>query len=140
MHGIVSAKSDHGGPPDRRDQVAVRSAETADIQVVALRGAVDRRLCRLVSSAMARVFAAQPTAVVVDLSQLRTLDRDGAALIILIRRHARRLGSVLSVAGANPAVVATLRDLHVDGLLRFYPTVASAVDALSTPESLRAAA
>lgn len=114
----------------RSGQVTVRAAGTGGIQVVVLEGALHARRCREVSDAMAAALSRAPTAVVVDLSAVRRLDRDGAMVIVFMRRRARRLGAVLPVAGANPSVVAALHDFHLAGLLEFYPTVARAIDHL----------
>jgi hypothetical protein len=56
-------------------------------------------------------------------------------LLLLMRRHARRLGATLPVAGGAPDVVRSLQEFDRNGLLSLYATTSEAIDAHSRTPS-----
>jgi anti-anti-sigma regulatory factor len=108
-----------------RPHVGVRPAGV-DVQVIVVRGGLSARSGQHLNAAMREALRHTPVGVVVDLHRVDRVDGDGARLLILMRRHARRLSATLPVAGADPIVARALRDVDAAGVLEFYPTVAEA--------------
>jgi anti-anti-sigma factor len=116
-------------PPTAPRRASSRS-DPGDVRVIRLSGVLDARSGRHLDDVLTAVLVDAPVGVVIDLSGVERLDRDGARLLILVRRLTRQLGATLPVVGATPAVTAALHNFHVAGLLQFYPTATAAIDAV----------
>jgi anti-anti-sigma factor len=117
--------------PESPCQVELRPLESDGVRVVGLSGVPGMRDSRRVHEAMVAALLDAPKAVVIDLSGVRRIDSDGFMLLVLMRRHARRLGATLPVAGAAPAVARALRRFDLNGLFSWFTTVPEAVTAHS---------
>jgi anti-anti-sigma factor len=102
----------------------------SDVQVRTLRGLLSARAGRQLQVAMSDALHQAPLGVVVDLGGVDQVDSDGVRLLVLVRRHARRLSATLPIAGARPAVAQALRRLDITGLFHLYATTHEAIAAL----------
>jgi anti-anti-sigma factor len=97
------------------------------IRVIRLSGVPGMRDSRRVHEVVAAALLDAPKAVVIDMNGVDRLDDDGVMLLALVRRHVRRLGPVLPLAGVTPAVTRSLRMFDLNGLFQLYTTVTEAV-------------
>lgn len=65
--------------------------------------------------------------VVFDLSRVELLDSSGVGLIVKCSEKLRKAGGELRVGGATGPVEQTLRMMHIDQIIRFYPDSETAV-------------
>ena len=76
-------------------------APAADVAVLRLDGVLDRQAVRPAREAMGRALAGRPRLVVLQLADLTGLDDAGVALLVAMRRHARRTGAELSIVDGS---------------------------------------
>ena len=115
--------------PEPRCRVELRPPGSDGVRVVGLSGVPGMRDSRRVHEAMVTALRDAPRAVVIDVSGVHCFDSDGFMLLVLMRRHARRLGATLPVAGAAPAVARSLHKFDLNGLFSWFTTVSEAVTA-----------
>lgn len=65
--------------------------------------------------------------VLFDLSRLQSLDSSGVGIIVMCSVKLRQAGGELRVAGATGWVEETLKMMHIDQAIAFYPDVETAV-------------
>jgi anti-anti-sigma factor len=132
LDAIVSAGH---RPQAARCGVELEPAGTHRVRVVRLSGEPDVRDGRRAHQAMTAALLDAPRAIVVDVSDVERMDGSGVMLLLLMRRHARRLGATLPVAGAAPDVARSLQEFDRNGLLSLYSTASEAIDAHSRTSS-----
>ncbi|TCK21093.1 STAS domain-containing protein [Pseudonocardia endophytica] len=130
------------GKPDDDDAppgsgVRVRITRTRpDVTVVTLAGDLDIATADVAATALAdTVIAGAGGWIVLDLNHVSVLSAHGLAVILASRDHARHHGGtvVLVVDQAAPAS-RTLRFLHPANAPATYPTLTTALTALTGPE------
>ena len=89
--------------------------------VVALRGELDVVDAASLAAALMAAVNRVPV-IVADLAGLEFIDSSGAAALVLARKHARRAGGDLLLAGPQDQV---LQFLTVSGLADVFPVLAS---------------
>ncbi|PPI97248.1 STAS domain-containing protein [Nocardia nova] len=101
--------------------------------VVTVAGEVDMNSAPELQSALDRALQAEPTAVVLDMTEVRFLGSAGLS-VLLATSQSTATGGLRVVA--SPAVRRPIEVTALDALLRLFPTVA---DALAAPEQTTSA-
>lgn len=97
------------------------SSETAmnvvqNCLVVTLQGEIpDQKFIRIRNDILNRIYSAAPRRMILDLSQLRVLDRYSFNSLAETSKMAALLGVQTVFTGFQPGVVSALADLEVDG-------------------------
>lgn len=102
-----------------RGGLRLHSEREQNCHLVALEGELDLACVDLLEEEMARVFAADAPAIVLDLSELRFIDSAGIRLLLQLQTRSSGNGSRLRMLRAGPQVQRLLELTGADRMLPF---------------------
>jgi anti-sigma B factor antagonist len=111
------------------DDIHVDVEQLSDeaIAVVRVQGTLDRFSGPYLKDVLVRAVEAGNTELVVDLSEVGSVDSSGLGVLVGTLKLARRAGGDLRITGASHRLTTTIERLSLDQLLRQHTTVQDAV-------------
>lgn len=110
----------------RSDSITTSVEHHGDVTLLIVGGVVDLATAPALEEAVDALIAAEPTALIVDLSAVTFLASVGLRILVTIHDRVSESSAFAVVANA-PATVRPIQLTHVDELFSLYPTVDDAL-------------
>jgi len=108
--------------------IELRQLDDEAIGVVRIKGALDRFSSPRLKDVLRRAVESGTNQLIIDLSELTSVDSSGLGILIVTLQRARRAGGGLRLASANQRLVAILRTMSLDQLFQRDDTVQDAIN------------
>jgi anti-sigma B factor antagonist len=110
--------------------MAFISEDVADVRVIHLIGALDVRSAVELRNELGRVTSAPSDRVLLDLSDVPSVDGSGVGVLVAAGRRATKVGARFALADPHERVASTLRRTGSDRLVNVHATVGLGTTAL----------
>jgi anti-sigma B factor antagonist len=111
--------------------MAFISEDVADVRVIHLIGALDLTNAVQLRNELGRITSAPTDRVLLDLSDVPSVDGSGLGVLVAAQRRAAKVGARFALADPHERVVRTLQRAGVDAaMVQVHPSVGSGTHAL----------
>jgi len=108
--------------------IELQQLEGEAIGVVRIEGTLNRFSSPRLKEVLRRAVDSGTNQLIIDLSDLTSVDSSGLGILIVMLQRARRVGGGLRLACANQRLVAILRTMSLDQLFQRDDTVQDAIN------------
>jgi anti-sigma B factor antagonist len=112
--------------------MAFISEDVADVRVIHLIGALDVSTAMQLRNELGRVTSTPTDRVLLDLSDVPSVDNSGLGVLVAAQRRATKVGARFALADPNERVARALRRTGGDRAVEIHPTVPCGTRALMT--------
>ena len=114
--------------------------KVGDVPVLAVSGEIDIYTAPVFKQAVVNLVSEGNQNLVVDLSKVTFMDSSGFGTLLGATKRLRPTGGGLYLAGANNTIQRMLSLTRLDTIMQTFPSVDAAVNAISGPGNIAAAA
>jgi anti-sigma B factor antagonist len=107
--------------------------EEAGVRVLGLEGPIDVSQAMDLRDVLGEAIDGPAARVVLDLTEVTFIDSSGIGVLVTAHRKADAAGAMFALAGARTTVGRVFELTRTNRLLRLYPSVDEAIEALRSP-------